>query len=112
MASHYKIQSINFALIITIALSNVACTEKTEENNQPEIVINVTEDKIAQLQREAQNGDPDAQYNLGYRYENGLDVPKDEAKALDFYQKAADQGHSEAKNRLDARENNKENDRN
>jgi TPR repeat protein len=62
----------------------------------------VTEDKIAQLQREAQEGDPDAQYNLAYLYENGLGVPKNETKALELYQQAADQGHPAAQNNLDA----------
>jgi len=38
----------------------------------------VTEDKVTQLQREAQEGDPDAQYELAYLYENGLGVPKSE----------------------------------
>jgi len=39
---------------------------------------------------------------LAYRYENGLGVPKDETRALDLYQQAADQGHPAAKNNLDA----------
>ena len=85
----------------------LACTEKTTSNNvntTPSVtVINISGDKITQLQREAESGDPDAQYNLAYRYENGLDVPKDDAKALDLYEKSADQGHSEAKNHLDNR---------
>jgi len=81
----------------------MACTEETTSNNistAPSTVINISGDKITQLQREADNGDPDAQYNLAYRYENGLDVPKDDAKALELYEKAADQGHSEARSHL------------
>lgn len=104
MTSHHKqIKLISIAIVVTTAISLIACTEKTEDSNQAETVVStMTEDKIAQLQREAQDGNPDAQYDLGYMYENGLGVPKDEAKALELYQKAADQGHSAAQNNLDA----------
>ncbi|MEE7627255.1 SEL1-like repeat protein [Methylobacter sp. Wu8] len=94
------------AIVATIAILLVACTEKAADSNQAKTVappvINITEDRIAQLQREAQAGDPDAQYNLAYLYENGLGVPKNEVKALDLYQQAADHGHSAAQNNLDA----------
>lgn len=103
---HKQINLISIAIVVTTAISLVACTEKAEDSNQAKtaapIVTTVTEDKIAQLQREAQEGDPDAQYNLGYMYENGLGVPKDENKALELYQKAADKGHSAAQNNLNA----------
>ena len=103
MTSLFK--QINFiatALVISTAISLVACAEKTEESNQAEKVVStVAEDKIAQLQREAQEGDPDAQYELAYIYENGLGVPKNETKALELYQQAADQGHPAAQDSLD-----------
>lgn len=95
-------------MLLTTVISLVACTEKTEENNQAETVVStLTEDKIAQLQREAQEGDPDAQYELAYLYENGLGVPKNETRALELYQQAADQGHPEAQTNLDAMSNSK-----
>jgi TPR repeat protein len=105
MTSLYKqINFIVIATVVTTAISLVACTEEAAENKQTEIIVSpvLTEDKIAQLQREAQAGDPDAQYNLAYLYENGLGVPKDETKALELYQQAADQGHPAAQNNLDA----------
>jgi uncharacterized protein len=40
-------------------------------------------------------------------YENGLGVPKDETRALDLYQQAADQGHPAAQANLDALSNSK-----
>jgi TPR repeat protein len=105
-------QQINLfaaGMVVTTALSLVACTEKAEDSsNQTETVVStVTEDKIAQLQREAREGDPDAQYELAYLYENGLGVPKDETRALDLYQQAADQGHPAAQANLDAISNSK-----
>ncbi len=106
MLLRYK-QLHPIAIVVTTAVLLVACTEKAADSNQaktvaPPAVTTVTEDKIAKLQREAQAGDPDAQYNLAYLFENGLGVPKNEAKALELYRQAADQGHSAAQNNLDA----------
>jgi TPR repeat protein len=96
-------QKNRIAIVVTMAIALVACTEKAADSNPIEKVVStVTEDKIAQLQREAQEGDPDAQYELAYLYENGLGVPKNEAKALELYQQAADQGHPAAQDNLEA----------
>jgi TPR repeat protein len=35
----------------------------------------------------------DAQYNLGLCYRNGVGVEKDDEKAVELYQKAADRGN-------------------
>jgi len=96
-------QKNRIAIVVTMAIALVACTEKAADSNPIEKVVStVTEDKIAQLQREAQEGDPDAQYELAYLYENGLGVPKNETRALDLYQQAADQGHPAAQDNLEA----------
>ena len=94
---HKQINHIAIAAVITTAIAFVACTENAEDRNQAKdrsqtetAISTVPEDKIAQLQREAREGDPDAQYELAYLYENGLGVPKDEARALELYQQAAD----------------------
>ena len=41
----------------------------------------------------ADQDDPDAQFQIGYRYETGDDVPMDYAQALGWYIKAANQDH-------------------
>jgi serine/threonine protein kinase/TPR repeat protein len=41
----------------------------------------------------ARDGDPDAQYALGYILERGLNGTKDEKQAADYYLKAAQKGH-------------------
>ena len=115
MASlHKQINHIAITAVISMAISLVACTENAEDSNQAKAssqtetaISTVPEDKIAQLQREAREGDPDAQYELAYLYENGLGVPKDETKALELYQQAADQGHPAAQANLDAMSNSK-----
>lgn len=48
----------------------------------------------------ANSGDACAQHMLGFFYEKGLGVSADEAKARDWYQKAAAQGDAEAAQRL------------
>ena len=44
----------------------------------------------------AEQGDTDAQFNLGLLYANGQGVPKDDAQARQWYEKAAAKGHAEA----------------
>lgn len=105
---HKQINFIVTAMVLTAVISLLACTEKTEDNYQAETVVStLPEDKITQLQREAQEGDPDAQYNLAYMYENGFGVPKNETRALELYQQAAAQGHPAAQANLDAMSNSK-----
>ena len=44
----------------------------------------------------AARGDPDAQCSLGEKYFYGRDIEKDQAQAVEWYQKAAEQGHAQA----------------
>lgn len=48
----------------------------------------------------AAKGDADAQYNLGLIYEKGKGVPENDAVAVSWYRKAAEQGHVEAQKNL------------
>lgn len=48
----------------------------------------------------AQNGDAEAQHNLGLFYETGFGVAKDERLAVEWYTKAADQGYADGLFRL------------
>ena len=45
----------------------------------------------------AQNGDAKAQFDLGVMYFRGIGVPQDYMKALDFFEKASNQGYERAK---------------
>lgn len=47
---------------------------------------------VDMLQRSAESGNPDAQWELGLMYEFENHVPKDEAKALSLYRRSADAG--------------------
>ena len=48
----------------------------------------------------ADQGDADAQFNLGLMYENGQGVPQDYAEAFKLYRLAADQGDADAQYNL------------
>ena len=48
----------------------------------------------------AEQGDADAQYNLGVMYATGEGVPQDEAEAVRWYRLAAEQGIATAQTNL------------
>ncbi len=48
----------------------------------------------------AEQGDADAQYNLGFMYRNGQGVPQDYKTALKWYRLSAEQGNKDAQNSL------------
>ena len=59
------------------------------------------ETRFSQLQKDAAQGSTYAQYRLGSMYENGEGVPKDAAKSVEWYQKAAAQGNPNAQYALE-----------
>ena len=56
--------------------------------------------KGAELYKAAELGSIAALYNLGLLYDFGDGVQKDKAKAVQFYEKAAMQGHAESRHNL------------
>lgn len=76
-----------------------ACGESSPPPSKQEIVPSA-EDRLAQLKKQADSGDVDAQYNLGVMYNKGEGVPKDVAKAVEWWQKAAAQGQAAAQHLL------------
>lgn len=87
------------SLLCVAALLEVACSA-----SQPKIVspagvtqIGVSEKPLSPLQglrTLAEQGNAEAQFNLGQWYEHGRGVPKDYAEALRWYRLAAEQGDS------------------
>jgi hypothetical protein len=55
---------------------------------------------------EANSGESDAQYDVGTMYQNGRGVGADRNKAVEWYKKAAEQGHPKATSRLKLMESN------
>ena len=50
--------------------------------------------------KSAEQGNADAQYNLGVCYKHGIGVPKDDAEAVKWYLKSAEQGDAKAQYNL------------
>jgi TPR repeat protein len=48
------------------------------------------------LRTKAGEGDPEAQFSLGFLYAQGMGVKQDFSEALNWFRKAADQGHAAA----------------
>lgn len=46
-----------------------------------------------ELRRWAEQGDADAQWEIGSRYRNGEGIPQDDAQAVRWFEQAAEQGH-------------------
>ena len=51
---------------------------------------------IEQLRKAAEQGDADAQFNLGLMYDIGKGVPQDYQEAVKWYRMAAEQGYADA----------------
>ena len=58
------------------------------------------QENINDLIKKAEQGDVEAQFNLGYYYHSGEGVEKSEKKALYWWQKAAKQGHANSQYNL------------
>ncbi len=91
MASlHKQIYFISITIILTIGMSLSACTENGDVGSRSEKEsVPITFDMSDPMQRDAAAGDADALYDLAYRYQDGVGVPKDEEKALELFRRAA-----------------------
>ena len=49
---------------------------------------------VTWYRKAAEQGDADAQFNLGVMYAKGVGVPKDASQAVTWFRKAAEQGHA------------------
>ncbi|MDE0835771.1 MAG: tetratricopeptide repeat protein [Akkermansiaceae bacterium] len=77
---------MNYKLITFLALALLAsCNNKVERQS---------------IKERAEQGDADAQCNLGVMYANGEGVPEDDAEAVKWFRKAAEQGHADAQYNL------------
>lgn len=76
---------------------------KTCQMKRPKLTAGkpkITNSDIVALKKAAQQGDPDAQYRLGYLYEDGDGVAENSAEAVKWYREAAAQGNADAQFRL------------
>lgn len=79
-------------------IADGAPVEKKENTTKPKVDKPV--DKIAQLRAKAEAGDPEAQFELAWAYEQGKGVAQSYEEAVKWYRKAADQGYADAQYNL------------
>jgi uncharacterized protein len=69
-------------------------SQPSTQTDKPAAVV------TAEAHARAERGDADAQFTLGWMYDEGLRVPKDDAQAVAWYRKAAEQGDEYAQYNL------------
>jgi len=63
-------------------------------------VKNIMDMEFEEAKRLAEDGDAEAQFNLGVMYDDGEGVPQDYKEAFKWYTKSAEQGVAEAQHNL------------
>ena len=86
-------------LVVLLACIGLAGTARAEECADAYASKDYTRAEVI-CRKAAEQGDADAQYNLGVMYERGLGVSQDYAEAVKWYRKAAEQGWAEAEYNL------------
>ena len=67
-----------------------------EPEPEPKTESPPADNRLAEMLKFAERGDAEAQCELAFMYAKGIDVPKSEARALQWYTLAAEQGHAGA----------------
>jgi TPR repeat protein len=87
---------------LCVVLGGCASIGSKFDNKESANSLNTKADKedAVEYRKAADQGDAEAQYNLGLCYGVGSGVPKDEVEAVKWYRKAAEQGNAEAQSDL------------
>ena len=87
-------------ILILVLFSFSTGTQPVTSANHPVGGITKQDDQRADPRKAAEQGDAQAQYFLGGMFRDGLGVKQDDAQAVEWYRKAAKQGHNESKQAL------------
>ncbi len=97
------VSAILFLTTVVIALVSGQLAEVDDTDAQSkhaggiDVPVVITQGQgIVWLEKAANQGSAEAKNMLGNMYRQGLEVPKDDRKAIEWYQKAADQGFAES----------------
>ncbi|MSQ69665.1 MAG: hypothetical protein EXR27_00040 [Betaproteobacteria bacterium] len=91
-----RVTHLMVAGLLSLGVLLVGCDNAPPGPAQKSAEAETPEKKLPDLLKRAEQGDAEAQTNLGVAYSNGEGVPKDAAKAVEWYQKAAAQGYARA----------------
>ncbi len=96
------------AVVVALPLLMVGCDRHPTASHKPMYTVGCSNNpylmkygcSVGKIQEAAENGDPDAQYGLGYMYYYGIDTVRDKETAQLWIKRAADQGQPLAKKAL------------
>ena len=89
------------AMIVSMFLfSQVSFAQNTNSGGYFGSGTQSPEEKFAEVKQKAESGSSKDQLSLGRMYHNGVGVAKDDAKAEEWWKKAAAQGNEMAKEAL------------
>lgn len=88
------------AVVLTLPFLMVGCERHSVQSHKPLYTVGCSSNpylmkygcSVSKIQEAAENGDPDAQYGLGYMYYYGIDTVRDKETAKLWIKRAADQG--------------------
>lgn len=96
------------AVVVALPFLMVGCERHPIQSHKPLYTVGCQNNpyllkygcSVDKIQEAAENGDPDAQYGLGYMYYYGIDTVRDKETAQLWIKRAADQGQPLAKKAL------------
>ncbi|ATC64013.1 hypothetical protein CMV30_08660 [Nibricoccus aquaticus] len=95
---------LRHVLLVSLVVSLPLSVARAADDSRPELVSttggNNSWSSVEEMQKAAEAGNPEAGYQLGEMYLNGVQVPVDVAKAVALLERAADAGHANAAFRL------------
>lgn len=89
------LRDVQIAPVIPVVPSAITASNSTCAQEQRRVSVS-SQEYISTLEKSANQGNVDDQFNLGVMYERGQGVLKDYKKAVDWYAKAAAQGNAMA----------------
>jgi TPR repeat protein len=98
----FEPNSVADQLVSNTAQTNELLSKMLETMDKKSDLSQADATAVSGYRKAAEQGDADAQYSLGFAYENGRGVTQDYAAAFSWYRKAADQGNAYAQVNLGA----------
>jgi serine/threonine protein kinase len=99
-ATQHRLCRFCYRPLPRMAVTCPSCGEKNNggsyQTNQGRIVPQGHSAEVKVPRQAAEQGDPEAQFNLGFSYSKGNDVPQNHSEAVKWYLNAAEQGHAQA----------------
>jgi len=100
---HSSMKSLPRSLLLALALTTCASVPVQAQTFEQSVAAYQRKDygtAFAGFKKLAEQGDVNAQFNLGNMYRVGQGVPRDEQQAVAWYRKAAEQGDADAQTNL------------